>query len=176
MLPRLDAGLGGFRAVTEAVALVPGFQNVAVVCEPVEQGGGHLRIDEHAGPLAEGQIGRDQHAGVLVELGQQMEQQSPARLTEGQIPQLIENDQVHTQEACRNPPGFALRLLLLQRVDQIDGGVKPHPLAVLRDARHADGRAQMALSRAGPAHQHDVVRGFGKGHAGELPHQRAINP
>jgi hypothetical protein len=37
-----------------------------------------------------------------------------------------------------------------------------------RDARHADGRGQMRLARAGATHQHHVVRLLGERHAGQL--------
>ena len=62
-------------AVLEPVAVVAGFQNMAVMREPVEQCRGHLGIPEHTGPLAEAQVGGDHDAGALVEFGQQVEQQ-----------------------------------------------------------------------------------------------------
>ena len=49
----LDAFAGDGRAVLVAVRLVAGFQDVAVVGEPVEQGRGHLRVAEHARPFGE---------------------------------------------------------------------------------------------------------------------------
>ena len=58
--------------------------------EPIQQRGGHLRVAKHRGPLGKRQIGRDQHAGVLIQLGQQMKQQGTPRLAEGQIPQLVQ--------------------------------------------------------------------------------------
>jgi hypothetical protein len=42
--------------VFEAPAVVAGLDDVAVVGEPVEHGGGHLGIAEHARPLAERQL------------------------------------------------------------------------------------------------------------------------
>jgi hypothetical protein len=59
----------------EAEAVVSGFQNVAVVGEAIEQRSGHLGITEDVSPLAEAEVGRDDDAGALVELGQQVEQQ-----------------------------------------------------------------------------------------------------
>jgi hypothetical protein len=44
----------------------------------VEQSGGHLGVAEHAGPLAEAEIGGDDDAGALVELGEQVEEQYAA--------------------------------------------------------------------------------------------------
>ncbi len=122
-----------------------------MVRQPIEQGGGHLCVDKHAGPLAERQIRCDQHAGVLVELGQQMEQQGGTRLAEGQIPQFIKDDQIHAQQACRNPPGLTLRLLLLQRVDQIDGGILIQPCNVsIFQALVAETRAGQSSNFIGP--------------------------
>jgi hypothetical protein len=131
---------------------------VAVVREPVQQRRGHLRVDEHAGPLGEVQVGRDHDAGVLVQLAQQVEQQGPAGLAERQVAQLVQDDEVRAQQARCDAPGLALGLLALQRVDQVHRRVEPHPLAVLGDAGHADGRGQVGLARARPAHEHHVVR------------------
>src|SRR3546814_18200033 len=63
------------RAVREAEAVVSGLQDVAVVGEPIEECGGHLRVTEHAGPLTEAEVGGDDDAGALVEFAQQMEEQ-----------------------------------------------------------------------------------------------------
>ncbi len=71
--------------MAEAPGLVAGFHDVAVMGEPVQQSGGHLGIDEHAAPLAETQVGRDHHAGALIEFREQMEQQRAAGLAERQI-------------------------------------------------------------------------------------------
>ena len=50
--------------------------------EPIEQRGGELGIAEDIGPFREAQIGRDDEAGALVELADQVEQQCAARLAE----------------------------------------------------------------------------------------------
>ena len=61
-------GFGGSGADLEPEAVVAGFENVAVMGEAIEQGGCHLGVAEHPGPLAEAQIGGDDGAGALVEL------------------------------------------------------------------------------------------------------------
>ena len=58
------------RAVFESEAVVAGFEDMAMMREPVEQRGGHLGIAEDAGPFAEAQVGGDDDARVLVELAQ----------------------------------------------------------------------------------------------------------
>jgi len=73
-------GFGGFRrAVLESEAVVSGFEDVAAAGKTIEERGRHLRVAEHGGPLAEAEIGRDDDAGALVELAQQMEEQGPRR-------------------------------------------------------------------------------------------------
>ncbi|EWS52743.1 hypothetical protein X551_04467 [Methylibium sp. T29] len=143
--------------------------------EPVQQRGGHLRVAEDSGPFAEGQVGGDHHAGAFVQLAQQVEQQRSTGLAERQVAQLVQDDRVHAHEVRRNPPGLAFSLLPLQRIDQIDGRVEPHPLAVPRDAGHAQCRAQMSLARTRPADEHRVVRRFGERQIGQLVDQRAID-
>ena len=64
LLFRFAAGSGGL----EAEAVVSGFEDVAVVGEPVEQCGGHLGIAEHAGPFREAQVGGDDDTGAFVKL------------------------------------------------------------------------------------------------------------
>ena len=162
LLPGLDALLGRGTAVQESMALVTRLHDVAVVREPVQQGGSHLRVAEHCRPFGEVQVGGDHHAGVLVELAQQMEQQRASGLTERQVAQLVQDHQVHAQQAIGDAPSLALGLLLLQRVDQIDRRVEPHALALARDARHTQGRRQMRLARSRSADQYRVVLGLGE--------------
>ena len=63
----LDSRSGDFATVPEAIRLVSGFNDVAMMRQTIEQRGGHLGITKDAGPLGKRQIGRDHHAGVLVE-------------------------------------------------------------------------------------------------------------
>ena len=64
----------------EAVAVVAGLDDMAVMGKPVEQCGGHLGIAEDAGPFREAQISRNHDAGAFIELAQQMKQQGAAGL------------------------------------------------------------------------------------------------
>ena len=50
---------GGSAAVLEAPAIVAGFDDVAMVGQAVEQGGGHLGVTEDVGPFGEAKIGGD---------------------------------------------------------------------------------------------------------------------
>lgn len=57
--------------------------------EAVEQGRRHLGVSEDRGPFAEAEIRRDDDAGSLVELAQQVEQQRTAGSAEWQVTKLI---------------------------------------------------------------------------------------
>ena len=71
-----DLSLCLLGAVAEAVGLIASFNDVAVMGEPVQQCRGHLGITEDSGPLGKRQVGGDHNACALVQLGQQVEQQS----------------------------------------------------------------------------------------------------
>jgi hypothetical protein len=71
-------GVGGCRTVAESPGVVSGFDDMAMMSEPVKQSGGHFGIAEDTGPFAEAQAGSDDHAGVLIEFAEQMEQQGSA--------------------------------------------------------------------------------------------------
>src|SRR5271166_7206583 len=97
----VEAGLSG--AVFEAPAVVSGLYDVAVMGEAVEQRGRHLRIAEHARPFAEGEVGRDDDRGSLIKTADQVEQQLPAGLGEGEIAELVEDDEVEAREVIGEP-------------------------------------------------------------------------
>ena len=54
----------------QAIGLVARFDDVAVVCQPIQQRGGHLGVAKHTRPFREAEVGRDDYAGVLVQLVQ----------------------------------------------------------------------------------------------------------
>lgn len=115
-------------AVFEPEAVVNGLQDVTVMGEAIEERGRHLGVAEHAGPFAEAEVGGDNDAGALVEFAQQMEQQSAARCAERKIAKLVEDHEIGVDQAIGDLPSLALRLLLFQRIDQLDRREEPHPL------------------------------------------------
>jgi hypothetical protein len=172
----LLCGFGGFRrAVLESEAVVSGFENVAAVGETVEQRGCHLRVAEHGGPFTEAKIGRDDDAGALVELAQQMEEQRAAGGAERQVAKLVEDDEIGVGEPGRDLARFALKLLLFESVDEFDGGEEADAFAVMLDGLDADCGGEMRLPRAGAADQDDVVGVFQKLASVELARQRLVD-
>src|SRR5271170_240787 len=172
----LLCGFGGFRrAVLETEAVVSGFENVAAVGETVEQRGCHLGVAEHGGPLAEAKISRDDDAGALVELAQQIEEQRPAGGAERQVAKLVEDDEIGVSEPGRDLARFALKLLLFKSVDEFDRGEEPNALAVMLDGLDADRRSEMRLACAGAADQDDIVGVFQELAAVELTRERLVD-
>ena len=70
----------------EAPAVIAGFNDVAMVGQAIEQGGGHLGVAEHTWPFAESEVSGDDDRGTLVEPADEVEQELAARLSERQIP------------------------------------------------------------------------------------------
>ena len=83
LLPRLDLSFCYRRTVSEAERLIARFHDVVVMRQPIQQRCRHLGIAKYTRPLGEGQVRRNHHAGMLVELRQQVEEQSAAGLAEG---------------------------------------------------------------------------------------------
>src|SRR3954465_438658 len=93
--------------------------------EAIEKRRGHLGVaGEDTRPFAEGEVGGDDDRGALVEPRDQMEEQLAAGLGEGQIAELVEDDEVEPGEmigdaALAAGAGFALQL-----VDEVDDVVE----------------------------------------------------
>src|ERR1700677_235692 len=176
-VPRfLLCGFGGIRrAVFEAEAVVSCFEDVAAVGKTIEQRGRHLRVAEHGGPLAEAEIGRDDDAGALVELAQQMEEQGPAGGAERQVAKLVEDDEIGVGEPRRDLAWFALKLLLFESVDEFDGGKEPDALAVMLDGLDADRRGEGRFACARAADQAAILRIFQELAAMELSYERLVD-
>ncbi|MNL83966.1 hypothetical protein D3C87_2117710 [compost metagenome] len=51
----------------QAIGLVARFDDMAVVCQPIQQRCGHLGVAKHTRPFREAEVGGDDDAGVLVE-------------------------------------------------------------------------------------------------------------
>ena len=61
--------------------------------QAIEQGAGETFAAEHLGPLVEGQIGRDHDAATLIAFGKELEEQFRSGLGEGDIAELVDDDQ-----------------------------------------------------------------------------------
>ena len=135
-------------AALEAPAVVAGLDDIAVVGQAIEQRGRHLGIAEHARPFAEGEIGGDDDRGALVEPADEVEQELAAGLSERQIAEFVEDDEVHAGQMVGEPALAAVAGLGLEPVDEIDDVVEPAAGAAT-DAASGDGDGQMGLAGTG---------------------------
>ena len=105
----------------EAERFIARLHDMAVMRQSIQQRCRHLGIAKDARPFGEGQVRRNHHARMLIELREQMEEQGAAGLTERQIAQLIKDNEIHAHQRQGEPAGFAGRFLLLKCIDQING-------------------------------------------------------
>ncbi len=67
---RFNLTLGFTAAMQKAARLIAQFNDAAVMGESIEQRRGHLGIAKHVRPFGKGQVGHDNHTGVLIARGQ----------------------------------------------------------------------------------------------------------
>ena len=85
-------------ALAEAVALALQQQDRAAVHEPVEERGRHPLMPEDLRPAREVQVRGDADARPLVAVGEELEDQLGGVLGEGQVADLIDEDQVEASQ------------------------------------------------------------------------------
>ena len=78
----------------EPPAFVAGFEDVAVMRQPIQQCGGHFGVAEYRRPFGKRQIGGDDDRGAFVEAADEVEQQLAARLGEWQVAEFVQHKQV----------------------------------------------------------------------------------
>jgi hypothetical protein len=60
-------GEDGSIAVPEAPAVIAGLDDVAMMRQAIQHGGGHAGVAKHLRPIGEGQIGSDQQRRIFVQ-------------------------------------------------------------------------------------------------------------
>ncbi len=87
-----------------------------------------------------------------------MEQQGAAGGADRQVSKLVQDHQICAHEGLGDFARLALRLLLLERVDEVDCREEPDLLAVVLHRLDAQCGRHMRLSRAGPAPSRALLR------------------
>jgi hypothetical protein len=139
---------GGSGAVLEAPAVVACLDDVAVMREAVEQGCGHFGIAKNARPFTEGEIRGDDDGRAFVEAADGMEQQLATGLSERQIAELVEDDEVETGEEVGEPALPSGAALGLQTIDQVDR-VEEAPSSSAADTASGNGDRKVRISGTG---------------------------
>src|SRR6202047_1244638 len=124
--------------------------------QAVEKRGCHLGIAEHAGPFTEGEIGGDDDGRALVEPADEVEQELAAGLSERQVAEFVEDDEVHSGQMLGNTTLPSVAGLDLEAVDEVDYVVEAAASAG-SDAASGNGDGQMGLAGTGTADQNGIA-------------------
>ena len=161
-------------AVLEAPAFVAGLDDLAVVRKPVEQRGCHLGISEDAGPFAEGQVGCDNDGCAFVEFADQVEQELSAGLGEGQVAELVEDQEVEAGDEIGGSSLAFCAGFCVQLVHQVDHIEEPTP-AAFPDACPGDADGKMGFAGACASDQDEVALMVEEVAVGQVADQGLVN-
>ena len=103
-----------------------------------------------------------------------MEQELAAGLSERQIAEFVENEEVHSGELIGDPTLPSVTGLSLEPVDEIDHVVEP-ATGARADAASGDGDSQMGLAGASAADQHGVALLGDEAAASKIVHERLVD-
>ena len=145
-----------------------------MVGQAVEERGCHLGVAEDAGLFAEGEIGGDNDRGAFVEATDEMEQKLASGLSEGEIAEFVENDEVHAGQVLGEAPLAPVTGLGLEPVDEVEDIVEPTARAIL-DKASRDRDGEMGLAGAGSSDQDNVALLGDEATAGEAVDQRLVD-
>jgi hypothetical protein len=135
-------------AVLEAPTVVAGLDDVAMMRQAIQHGGGHSGVAEYLRPIRKCQIGSDEQRRVFVQLADQVEQQLAAWLAERQVAQLVDGNEIVASQFLGETAGPASCFLLLELIDEIDQ-VEEAPVRTRTNDRRGDADAQMRFAGAG---------------------------
>jgi hypothetical protein len=129
-----------------------------VVQEAVQEADGGSVLGQEPAPLLEGPVGADAEGAALVGSGDEPEQQLGAGVVEWREPDLVDDDEVGTQDGLDDAADGVVGQPAVERLDELGGGEVADPVAGLdgRDAERdeavglagADGYPRFQLDRA----------------------------
>src|SRR5947209_5512759 len=103
-----------------------------------------------------------------------MKEQLAAGLSERQVAELVETNEVHAGEVFSEPPLRADAAVGVQPIEEVDGSVEAAPGAAA-DAGPRNRYGQMRLAGAGSTDQHSVALFGGKVAARQMADQRLVD-
>ena len=127
-----------------------------MMSQPVQQGGGELRISKDLHPLAEGEIGGDEGRPAFVPLRYQVEEQFSAGAVERHESQFVYDKQVRPLEAPVEPSQETLIAGLKKRTHQICRPCKAYPETPARSL-HSETNGDVGLSGTDGTCQDDII-------------------
>ncbi len=142
--------------------------------EAVQQRGRHFCVAKDGWPFAEGKVGGDDDGGALIEAADQVEEQLPAGLGEGQLAQFVEDDEVEAGQIVCHATLLAATRLGLQSVDQIDD-IEEAATGAAPDEGAGDGDPEVGFAGSGAADQDDIALVGDKATGGQFADQTFID-
>ena len=158
----------------EAPAVVPGLDDIAVMGETIEQSGRHLGVAEDGGPFTEGKVCGHDDRGSLVEPTDEVEQELAPGLSERQIAEFVEDDEVHAGQVIGKPALAGVAGFGFEPIDEIDDVIEPTADAAA-NAASSNRNGEMGLSGTGPADQHGIALLGEESAAGEIAHEGLVD-
>jgi len=105
--------------VAHAVAVAPDVDDVAVVEETVDERAGHEVVAEDLAPLVERLVRSENGRGGLVAAGHELEEEHGAVATDGQVADLVDDEERGMGECLEPVTEPAPRLRFLERGNQV---------------------------------------------------------
>src|SRR4051794_39539876 len=105
-------------AVAEAPGLVAGVDDVRAVGEPVDDGFGEAGVVEDLGPFAEWEVGGDDQRSAFVAFGEDLEEELGGAGGQGEIAELVQDDELGSGVARDDAGEFAAAFGFLELVGQ----------------------------------------------------------
>jgi hypothetical protein len=130
------------------MGIIAGFQNIAVVRNPIQQRGAHLGTVEDLNPFPKIEVGGDDQRSFIIQLADQVEQQSPTGCKERQVTEFINDNSIHDGQLLGQIAGFALLFFLVQLIDQIHRVIESHAFSLV-NRRYGQSGCQMGLAGSG---------------------------
>lgn len=143
--------------VAQPIAVAPDRDDLAVVQQPIEDGGGGDRVAKHLPPFANRPVAGDQHAGPLIAPRHELEEQVRGRRLKWQVAQFIDDQQLGLGELQQLLLEPAIGVRLRQPGHQRRRRGKEHRVAAIH--RFAPEGNRQVISYRLSTH----VRGFGAG-------------
>ena len=149
----------GLELLFKAVGIAPDVEGHGVVKQAIEDRGGDHAVTEDFPPGAEALVAGQDHGSTLVATADELEEQVGSLPIDGQVADLIDDQQPRRCLELELVVELALGHGLGQRSDQVRGRGKQHPVAGL-DGLQAQGHGHVRLAHAGRPQDDHVVPMF----------------
>jgi hypothetical protein len=146
-----------FLGLAEPIALPLDGDHVGVMDDPIDEGGGAGRVGEHGGPVCKGEVGGEHEALLLVAPADDLEEQVSVPVVEGEIADLVEDEEADLRVVLQATIESAGGLLRAEVEQELRGGDEEDGVS-LQDGLVRDVLRDHRLAEALWCDEHDVAR------------------